>query len=112
MPPDDRTDRRVLRWNVPVDDAWHEIGGGSVLHVAVREDPALVEVWTLERLKPNWPASDVTAKRAVRAFGTGHLLPPDLGRHLGTALCPTARLVWHVFEAPDHITKEDVVALP
>jgi hypothetical protein len=99
-PHNDRTERRVLRWNVPVNDSWHQIGAGQVLHVAVRSDRALVEVWTLEELRPDWPKSDVKAKRTVRVYGTGQpIMDADI-EYLGSALVPGERLVWHVFGAP------------
>jgi hypothetical protein len=57
------THRRVLRWEVPVDDDWHEIGGGRVVFIANRGQlPGLttgsVEVWTEEQLPDTWPATD------------------------------------------------------
>lgn len=86
---------RVLRWEVPVDDDWHSIGGGQVLHVACKPDRAdVVHVWTLE---PVDPAAE-EPHRIVSAFGTGHHIDRNaVGDHLGTALA--LPLVWHVFEA-------------
>lgn len=108
--------QRVLRWDVPVDDDWHEIGAGAVVHVAARgyrERPGdLVEVWTLEET----PGIDTSKlpKRSVSVFGTGHLLPRD-AVHVGSAVVPAfnavsgptrgtieriesmAGPVWHVF---------------
>lgn len=108
--------QRVLRWDVPVDDKWHEIGAGRVVHVAARdhrERPGdLVEVWTLEDT-PGVDTSDLP-KRSVIAGGTGHQAPENT-EYLGTAVVPTlqlaapaflgtsgevvsrAGLVWHVF---------------
>lgn len=98
--------RRVLRWNVPVDDQWHEIGAGKVLHVndrlpqfaherGPRED--VVEVWTEEACPDDFPASEVEGRRSVRVFGTAQPLPDDAVVHLGSALSPLGRLVWHVY---------------
>lgn len=82
--------RRVLRWEVPVDDVWHEIGGGQVVHVASRQGLAIVEVWTLrDGSGTPFPGTE------VRVFGTGHPLPDDVGAHLGTTLA--GPLVWHLF---------------
>jgi hypothetical protein len=89
--------RRVLRWEVPVDDAWQPIGNGRVLHVACRPDADdVVHVWTLED-GPEIPEGD-SLNRYARVFGTGHTLTPDAGNHLGTALTTNGVLVWHLFE--------------
>jgi hypothetical protein len=99
--------RRVLRWEVPVDGAWHVVPFvGSVLHVACR-DPRLVEVWTSEDVSVSRTSygtgrqsgETVTARpgrvneREFRAFGTG--MEVD-GLYHGTALAPGG-LVWHLF---------------
>lgn len=108
--------QRVLRWDVPVDDQWHEIGAGRVVEVAARahrERPGdLVEVWTLEDY-PGTSTADLP-KRSVIVVGTGHPAPLD-SVYLGTAIVPELRLaappvlgtsgevvslaglVWHVF---------------
>lgn len=110
--------QRVLRWDVPVDDQWHDIGGGPVVHVAARahrERPGdLVEVWTLE---DNAPDAQIP-KRSVTIVGTGHNVPDGV-YHLGSAVVPTltvvqsmlrggkehiesrAGLVWHLFAKHD-----------
>jgi hypothetical protein len=99
------TDRRVLRWEVPVDDSWHGIGGGQVLLVDARPlmpgiaTPRL-EVWTLEELPPEWPEADpIIPKREVSVFGTGHLLDPQVAQHLGSVIDRgvDGALVWHLF---------------
>lgn len=121
---------RVLRWEVPVDDAWHKIGAGDVVHVAAREykrKPGdLVEVWTLEEGPDAGPWAG-HATRSVTIVGTGHPLPEDV-YHIGTAVVPAfhilsgptrgsvdhieaaAGLVWHVFAK--HDTETDRQALP
>lgn len=78
---------RVLRWSVPVDDDWHPIGGGKVLHVASRIR-GVVDVWTLEGSAPS-------SRRTVRVYGTGHWIHPRDVVHYGTAL--DGDLVWHLF---------------
>ena len=110
--------QRVLRWDVPVDDQWHDIGAGAVVHVAARgyrERPGdLVEVWTLESSPGAGLDPGDVRKRSVSVFGTGHLLPRD-AQHIGSAVVPsfrvvsgptrgtvvhiesTAGLMWHVF---------------
>jgi hypothetical protein len=105
--------QRVLRWEVPVDDEWHEIGAGRVVEVASRahhQRPGdLVEVWTLEDFAGTSTAD--LRKRSVKVIGTGHPAPEDTA-YLGTAIVPTLRvenpshpnlvessagLVWHMF---------------
>jgi hypothetical protein len=85
---------RVLRWDVPVDDDWHDIGAGPVVHVAARahrECPGdLVEVWTLEDLADTY--AETVPQRSVRVFGTGHALPHD-ALHIGSAVVPSFRVV-------------------
>lgn len=112
---------RVLRWDVPVGNEWHEIGAGPVVHVAARDyrrKPGdLIEVWTLEQVPDDATTFDVP-KRSVGVFGTNHPLP-DAVYHIGTAIVPsfrvvggptrgtverietTADLVWHVFAKHD-----------
>jgi hypothetical protein len=110
--------QRVLQWEVPVDDEWHEIGAGRVVEVAARahrERPGdLVEVWTLEDY-PGTSTADLV-KRSATVIGTGHPAPLNT-EYLGTAVVPAfalvyqedddsksalqveshAGLVWHVF---------------
>lgn len=110
---------RVLRWEVPVDSEWHDIGAGAVVHVAARyhqQQPGdLVEVWTLEATAVDGAGSDELRKRSVIAVGTGHAIPFDNVEHLGSAVVPTfdlvpsmlrggkdhvqsrAGLIWHLF---------------
>jgi hypothetical protein len=84
---------RVLRWEIPVDDQWHQIGGGRVLHTACRPPSATtVHIWTLE------PENTAIAPRHACVIGTGHRVPMDAGDHLGTAITHDDALVWHVFE--------------
>jgi hypothetical protein len=86
--------RRILRYEVPVDDEWHtfDLPRGPIVHVACRER-AVVEFWQLDagdglRLPP----------RAFCVFGTGQPLPPAAGRHIGTAFDAGGALVWHLME--------------
>ncbi len=65
--------RRVLRWEIPIDDADHELPpGGPVLAVAGHRDYRdRVEVWTLDGVGPDG------ASRVFRVFGTGQPIPPE-----------------------------------
>lgn len=90
---------RVLRYEVPVDDEWHEIVAGEALHVDCRRFDT-VEFWALE-------GTEFT--QTLRVFGTGQPLPDEPLKHVGSALSPFAperpllrgamrgELVWHLF---------------
>lgn len=91
----------IHRYEVPVDDEWHEIAlSGDVLYVASR-DQFVVEFWALHSGGPTVP-------RQFRVFGTGQPLPDESVRHHGTALAASGTLVWHLMErgGPDvrHVT--------
>ena len=87
---------RVMRWEVPVDDKFHAIGGGKVLHVDCRS-LAVAEVWT-EEFVCERPAKMTAPKRAVRAFGTGQSLGASMMNlsHIGS--CLDGQFVWHLYE--------------
>lgn len=85
---------RVLRYQVPVDDAWHTIRvRGNIVHVATRS-PEIVEFWTY--------VCDGEAERTFRVFGTGAPIPESGAQtipvYVGTALTPQVAGVWHLFE--------------
>lgn len=80
----------VLKWNVPVDDETHEIGGGPVCFVGCQSRSDIVQVWTIEDpTAPSW--------RRVGVFGTGQPVTAR-GPFLGTAIAAGGFLVWHVFQ--------------
>lgn len=82
---------QIFRFEVPVDDQWHDIPGCSTpLHVACRHADT-VEFWA-------WRRDDLPARR-LRVFGTGHLIP-DGTHYRGTTIAPGGRLVWHLIEHP------------
>ena len=82
---------RVLKWNVPVDDEWHPIGSGPVVHVDAF-NPWEVFIWTLQE--------NESQTRAARVYGTGQPLPENV-EHLGSASANGGALIWHVFGSPD-----------
>jgi hypothetical protein len=88
----DGMSRRVLKWNVPVDDQWHEIGSGPVVLVACQSSVDTVQVWTDE------PDSENIKMRSVRVYGTGHEVPL-FDEHLGSVITAMGALVWHAFAA-------------
>ncbi|MBD9721966.1 hypothetical protein PV755_09505 [Streptomyces caniscabiei] len=82
-------DAVVYRFEVPVDDRWHEIPACSTpLHVDCR-DPRIVEFWA-------WRRDDLPAWH-LRVYGTGQPIP-DGTKYRGTALAPGGHLVWHLIE--------------
>ena len=109
--------QRVLRWAIPVDDQWHDIGAGYVVETSARQSISrpgdLVEIWTLED--------------TVIVIGTGHPVPENT-EHVGTAIVPAlqlvpsalagqrdriesiAGLVWHVFAKYDPAAERAALA--
>ena len=59
---------RIFRYEVPVDDQWHEF-----------------------EVRP-------TVRCALRVVGTGQPLPDGDWRYVGTAVAPSRVLVWHLLE--------------
>lgn len=112
--------QRVLRWAIPVDDQWHDIGAGYVVETSARQSVQrpgdLVEIWTLEDT-PDGDTANIPM-RSVTVVGTGHPVPENT-EHVGTAVVPTFQfvpapfptqrdriesiggLVWHVFAKYD-----------
>ena len=82
--------RRVLKWDVRVDDRAHPIGSGPVAHVACQSSANVVQVWTDE------PDAEQVTIRSARVYGTGQPVP-DGDEHLGSTLTEDGFLVWHVF---------------
>lgn len=84
--------RRVLRSQILADDQWETFDlSGPIVHIATRAE-ACVEIWWID--DPVLPLRE----RTFRVFGTGHPLPDDAAKHVGTAVTPSGQLVWHLFE--------------
>lgn len=82
--------RLVLKWDVPVDDRFHPIGAGPVLHTACQYGIAqVVQVWTEE-------TSRTPELRGAVVIGTGQELVEGT-HHVGSVLASGGRLVWHVY---------------
>lgn len=80
---------RILRHEVPVDDHFHELVIGEIVHVATRAyDPRLVEIWAYE-----WP----TRSRFFVVVSTEQKYNPLL-YHIATTVAPDIGLVWHLLE--------------
>jgi hypothetical protein len=82
---------KIFRYEVPVDDRWHEVESGDVLHVAARQ-PDRVEFWA-------FADGPTTRRRWLRVYGTGQPITDGIWAHLGTAMAADGRLVWHLLEA-------------
>ena len=82
---------RVLRYEIPVDGEVHtRTVPGGLLHVAARQ-PDLVEFWVQDEGK--------AMVRQYTVVGTGYPWP-DGAIHLGAAIVPGVRLVWHLLAVP------------
>jgi hypothetical protein len=79
---------KVYKWNVPVDDHYHPIGSGKVVHVATLSAKA-VSVWTEHE-------DGSTASRPARVYVTGQPIP-DNEEHLGTVITTNGKSAWHVY---------------
>jgi len=83
---------RIFRYEVPVDDQWHEVKLlGNPLAVGCRE-VAVVEFWARA-----YDDGSVGYRRRFMVVGTGHPFPSHL-RYWGTAVAPGGSLVWHLLE--------------
>lgn len=86
--------KTIHRYDVPVDDEWHEFKlTGNILHVDSRSIN-VVEFWAHE-IEGN-PAETVR----LRVFGTGHEMPIATV-YRGTTIAPGGRFVWHLVQAVD-----------
>jgi hypothetical protein len=81
---------KVFRYEVPVDDEWHEVQlTGPIVHVAAHfGQVSPLHFWALSGVGEPHPAR-------LRVFGTGHQVPDD-AEYRGTAIIEP--LVWHLFE--------------
>lgn len=104
------TGRRVLRYEVPVDDQWHRVEFvGDVAHVGCRT-PEVVEFWATPGVRVHrvhdgmgqliseryGEVYDKPRTREFRVFPTGE--PVDSGLHVGTTFAADGAIVWHLFE--------------
>lgn len=84
--------QHVYRYVVLADDLWETFEfSGPILHVATRHELS-VELWVLD--DPEQPLTT----HSFRVFGTGQPLTDDVSQHIGTAITPSGRFVWHLFE--------------
>lgn len=87
--------KRILKTEIPIDDQWHTVQTGDVLHVGQQSADTLTFWWE--------ETADVRARR-LRVFGTGHEIPDDT-TYAGTVEASMG-LVWHLVEegAPLKVT--------
>lgn len=86
------TSRQIFRQTIPVNDNWTTLElSGPIVHVGTRGED-YVEIWFLDD-----PAAETTT-RAFRVVGTGEPMAPALATHVGTAITPSGRFVWHLME--------------
>lgn len=82
---------RIYRYEVPVDDRWHEFDlTGDPLAVGCRSR-GVVEFWACHS------EIALSTHRTFLVVGTGHTLPTGV-RHWGTVVTPGGQLVWHLVE--------------
>jgi hypothetical protein len=82
---------KILKWTVPIDDKYHEVGGGPVVHVASQYGKiSELQVWTQE-------SRGTVPHRLVKVVGTGYEFH-ESGIALGSAIVSDGGLVWHLVE--------------
>jgi hypothetical protein len=87
-------ERRIWRYEVPVDDHWHTHPlSGQIVHVSAQR-PDVVEFWAVHF--PDAPQLE----RRFHVFGTGQPIPDNARKHIGSVEvhAPLGRLVWHLME--------------
>jgi len=67
--------------------------GAEILTVQAQND--IPQLWGLVN-----PAAE-KVKRSFHAYGTGHEVPDQPGRHIGTVQLEDGTLVFHIFETTD-----------
>lgn len=97
---------RIFRYPIEITGTPHALMPASarVLSVAGERNPGEMgelnlDVWALVA-----PSDTNVVKREFRIVGTGHPVPTDCGRFIGTVLTHRGALVWHVFEAAGSVT--------
>lgn len=87
--------KHVLKWDVPLDGRFHDIGRGKIVHVGIQGAHPSVQVWTEEIIART--GDDELLMREARIYGTGYDIPDELD-HVGTVL--DGLFVWHVYASP------------
>lgn len=84
-------DRVIYRYEIPLDDDWHDVPHGDVVLVTAERmtDGNAVEVWVAHTR----PLDGRVV--SLRIFGTGHPIPFGNAVHVGSTL--SGPFVWHVY---------------
>jgi hypothetical protein len=83
--------KQVWKATIPVDDQWHEIETGPIVHVACQHGGSRVDTVEI------WFENEPLAPRNYMVVGTGHPVP-EFATHVGTGIAANGSLVWHVYE--------------
>lgn len=92
--------RRPFRYELPVNDAAHQLPAGKILHFTEHRNSRLgavhrVEVWVEVAINgDDFLRDPITGAQHVQIIGTGHPIP-DGAEHL--ASCLDGPLVWHLY---------------
>jgi len=83
--------KQILKWMLaPGLNNTVFMPAGEILAVQVQQD--ILTMWSIGEL------SEGVDARQFAVYGTGHALPADPGKYIGTAQMMDGALVWHVFE--------------
>lgn len=77
----------VYKYDLPIDDEWHALPMGNIVHVGSAVNGVSIRVWIEQR-----PLESHALQ--YRVFGTGHAIE-DFHEHVGTTL--DGRFVWHIY---------------
>ncbi len=64
--------------------------GSTILHVGEQHGDA--QMWVMV------DTDNKTERRSFRSYGTGHVMPDNPGKYIGTFLIEGGGLVFHIFE--------------
>lgn len=90
--------RRIFRYRLAITGApgLHMPAGAEVLSVGPPRDGSdRLDMWAVIDVR----VGGFEEYREFRVVGTGHPMPDDCGRFIGTVATHGGALIWHVFEA-------------
>lgn len=92
--------KRVLKWDIPVDDKAHQ-GGDTPVYVMCQDQGTYdtVQLWTLDHGEP-------VQNNLYQVFATGQPIP-DGAKYVGTAPAMGGNLIWHLFDVTDVEVSDD-----
>lgn len=91
--------RRIFRYEIPVDDRQHTVPAGKIVHMTRHRDliSPRVEVWVEVQLETPDISSEPVGGQVLTIIGTGHPAPEG-ATHVAT--CLDGPLVWHLYRLP------------